>query len=86
MRVFYSPEFKRRYKRLSPEVQEKAEEKEKVFRKDPFDPQLKTHKLHGRLGEFWAFSIDHTYRIVFAFVESEGVRFYAIGDHSVYKK
>ena len=86
MQIVYSLEFERRYKRLPLEIQKKAEEKEIVFRKDPFDPRLKTHKLHGQLGEFWAFSIDHAYRIIFTFAERENVRFYAVGDHSVYKK
>ena len=83
MRIFYSPEFERRYRMLSLEMQKKAEAKEKIFCKDPFDPRLKTHKLHGRLGEFWSFSLDHTHHIIFMFIEEGDVRFYAIGDHSV---
>lgn len=85
MQIFYSPEFERRYKRLSLEIQEKAEEKEKIFREDPFDPRLKTHKLHGRLNDFWAFSIDSRYRIIFKFLEKDIVRFFAVGGHSVYQ-
>lgn len=86
MRIFYSPQFEREYRKLFSETKEKAKEKEKVFRKDPFDPQLKTHKLHGRLNDFWAFSIDYRFRIVFKFFEKNEVKFYAVGDHSMYKK
>ncbi|MBI4138424.1 MAG: type II toxin-antitoxin system mRNA interferase toxin, RelE/StbE family [Candidatus Wildermuthbacteria bacterium] len=86
MEILYSPEFKRRYQRLSPLVKKRAEAKERVFRKDPFHPQLKTHKLRGRLDNFWAFSVDYQFRIVFAFFGEKEVRFYAIGDHSLYKK
>lgn len=86
MQIFYSSEFKRRYKRLPIEVQKKAEEREIIFRKDPFDSRLKIHKLHGRLGDFWAFSIDDRCRIIFRFQDKKTVRFYAVGDHSLYNK
>ncbi|MBI2042107.1 MAG: type II toxin-antitoxin system mRNA interferase toxin, RelE/StbE family [Candidatus Nealsonbacteria bacterium] len=84
MTIFYSPEFKRKYKRLPLEIQRKAEEKEIIFRNDPFDSRLKTHKLHGRLGDFLAFSIDERCRIIFTFLEKDKVKFYAIGGHEIY--
>lgn len=84
MQILYSPEFKRKYKRLPVEIHRKAEEKEIIFRKDPSDPRLKTHKLHGRLSDFWAFSVDERYRIVFIFLENNKVKFYAIGEHEIY--
>lgn len=86
MKIFYSPQFAREYKRLPLGTKEKAKKKEEIFRKNPFDFRLKTHKLKGRLSEFWAFSIDFRYRIIFKFQNSNIVRFYAIGDHSVYNK
>ena len=85
MQIFYSSEFERRYKRLSLGVQKKAEEKEKIFVENPFDPRLKTHRLHGRFREYWAFSIDYRFRIIFRFFNDRQVRFYAVGDHSMYK-
>jgi len=42
-----SPRFEKHYKKLSKEVKEKAREKEKIFRENPFNPILKTHKLTG---------------------------------------
>lgn len=86
MKIFYSPQFVREYRQLSLEVKEKAKKKEKIFRINLFDSRLKTHKLSGRLAEFWAFSIDFRYRIIFKFQDKNTVRFYAIGDHSIYKK
>ncbi|MBI2450442.1 MAG: type II toxin-antitoxin system mRNA interferase toxin, RelE/StbE family [Candidatus Nealsonbacteria bacterium] len=86
MRILYSPEFARRYKKLSIEVQKKTEDKEIVFRNNPFDSRLNTHKLHGNLSDFWAFSVDQRYRIIFAFAERGVAKFYAIGDHSLYNK
>lgn len=84
MKIFYSPQFFREYKRLANKIKEKAEEREKIFRKNPFDRRLKTHKLRSRLSEFWAFSIDFNYRIIFSFEDNDIVRFYVIGSHSIY--
>ena len=35
--------------------------------KQPFDPELKTHKLHGKLAGLWACEVEYDCRIVFAF-------------------
>lgn len=86
MKIFYSPQFVREYRRLPVEIKEKAEKKEKIFRSNPFDPRLKMHKLMGKLDGFLSFSIDYRYRIIFKFQEDKIIRFYAIGDHSFYSK
>lgn len=33
----------------------------------PFDPELKTHKLHGKLSGLWACEVEYDCRIVFTF-------------------
>ena len=85
MQIFYSPEFVRKYKKLPKPLKDLAKEREKIFRADPFDVSLKTHKLHGRFREFWAFSVDYNCRITFKFEENDSVRFYSVGGHSIYK-
>lgn len=84
MRIFYSPEFSRRFKRLSEKTQNLAVEKEKIFKENPFDPRLKTHKLNGKYKNFWVFSVDYDCRIIFEFYKENEIRFYAIGKHSIY--
>ncbi len=39
----------------------------KRMAENPFDPRLRTHKLHGRLEGLWASWVEYDYRIVFAF-------------------
>lgn len=85
MKIFYSSKFEREYRRLPERVKLLAEEKEKVFRKKSFDPQLKTHKLSGKFKGFWAFWIDDKYRIIFDFAKEGVVWFHSTGDHSIYK-
>lgn len=85
MKIYYSPEFQREYKRLPEKVKEEAKEKERIFRENPFDQRLKTHKLGGKLAGFWAFSVNFQYRVIFRFQPDRSIRFYAIGRHSIYK-
>lgn len=39
---------------------------------EPFDPELKTHKLHGKLVGLWACQVEYDCRIVFAFEKEPG--------------
>lgn len=85
MRIYYSSKFAREYKGLTKRVKQNAKEKEKIFRKNPFNPLLKTHKLKGNLKGFWFFSINRKYRIIFEFRGKDTIWFHSVGDHSVYK-
>lgn len=84
MRIYYHPQFRKSYRRLSVELKKKAEEKEHLFRDNPFHPQLKTHKLHGKLRTLWSFSIDLKYRIIFELDGGDSI-FLDVGDHDVYQ-
>ena len=65
MNIDYSPEFVRCFKKLPHELKIKALEREEIFRKDQFDPRLKTHKLSGKLKDCYAFYVDFKTRIIF---------------------
>lgn len=84
MKILYLPKFARQYKKLPDNIKDLTDEKEKIFRQDPFNPKLKTHKLHGELNGYWSFSISYNYRIIFDFVSKEIIRFYSIGNHNIY--
>lgn len=84
MKIYYSSKFAREYRKLPLAVKKLAEEKELIFRKDPHDPALKTHKLAGRLKGFWSFSIDYQHRIIFEFAKEELIWFHSVGNHSIY--
>jgi len=83
MVIRYHSRFKRSYKKLSLQIKLRAEIKEKIFRENPFHPNLDTHKLHGRLKNQWSFSIDRELRILFEFDNSD-VIFLDVGDHEIY--
>lgn len=85
MEVFYTQKFLREYKKVDKRIKAKAEKQEKLFRHDPHSSVLKTHKLKGELADFWSFSVDFSYRIIFEFKDEKTAIFHSIGNHSIYK-
>jgi mRNA-degrading endonuclease YafQ of YafQ-DinJ toxin-antitoxin module len=85
MKILYSSQFERRYKKLPAQVKTSAERKEVVFRKGWRNPVLAVHKLKGKLSGLWALSITDKYRIIFEFVSEDAVIFHTIGDHAIYE-
>ncbi len=81
----YTPQFVKNYKKLPPDIKNKATKKEQVFFGNPYHSSLKTHKLLGKYKNYWSFSVDYHYRIVFKFVSSKEVTFLDIGTYRVYK-
>ena len=77
--------FEKSYKKLPKFVKELAKKKETVFRLNPFDPRLETHKLHGKDKDSWSFSITHKYRIKFLFLTDNKILFLDIGKHDIYQ-
>jgi mRNA-degrading endonuclease RelE of RelBE toxin-antitoxin system len=78
-------QFERQYRKLPKRIKQIAKDKESIFRKDPFDPRLNTHKLHGKEKEAWAFSITRSYRIKFIFLKERTVLFLEVGTHNIYR-
>jgi len=86
MEIIYSTKFAREYKKLPTEIKKIAEHNEPIFRANPFDSRLKTHKLKGKFSEFLSFSIGHKYRIIFEFSEDKKtIYFLSAGDHDIYQ-
>ena len=83
--VDYSTKFLKSSRRLQKRVIAQAEEKEAIFRENPFDPRLRTHKLSGKEEGSWAFWITNSYRIKFIFLPNREVLFLDIGTHDIYK-
>ncbi len=84
MEVSFSSSFKRAFKkRIKGNVDLEARfwQKLEQFTVDPFSPSLKAHKLSGKLKEFWSFSIDHSERVLFYFVDDNKAVFVDVGSH-----
>ena len=85
MEVRYTARFARAYRKLPADIKNLAEQRELLFRENPFHSRLNTHKLHGRWSDFWSFSVGYRYRIIFEFGDDEIAYFHDIGNHDVYQ-
>ncbi len=86
MEVLYTPHFKREAKRLPASLRSLVEKRLELFCEDAFHASLKTHKLTGKLHEYWSFSINQRVRVICSFEGSVKVILHSIGDHSVYDR
>ncbi|MEK7480667.1 MAG: type II toxin-antitoxin system mRNA interferase toxin, RelE/StbE family [Patescibacteria group bacterium] len=87
MNVIPTSRFRFSLKKLPIALVEKVVERTLLFKKNPFDPLLQTHKLHGKLKNKWSFSVDNRFRVVFEFnkLNRSEVIFLDIGDHDLYR-
>lgn len=84
MTIYYSSKFAREYRKLPNDIKKVAERRERLFRLNPFDPNLKGHKLKGVLTGFYSFSINQKCRIIFDFAGRDIIWFHSVGEHSIY--
>lgn len=84
IKIIHTARFLKSARKLQKSVLARAKTRDILFRKNPFDPQLRAHKLYGSLDGFYAYSVDHRYRIIFAFQDDETVIYHEIGTHRVY--
>ena len=84
-KIHITSEFNKSFKKLPVNIQDLADKKDQWFRQNAFDPRLDTHKLKGELREYWAYSINRKYRILFSFINSNEAIYYDIGTHDIYK-
>ena len=82
--IHYTSDFRKSYQKLPRNIQNLVDRKDILFRKEPFHPSLRTHKLHGPLDGLWSFWITRDYRVLFELVK-DGVIFYDIGTHGIYR-
>ena len=85
VRIVYTTHFVRALRTLDPDLKDLIRERTLLFQTNCFDPKLKTHKLKGRLKDYWSYSLTHSHRVLFQFMSKDAVGFIDVGDHSIYK-
>ena len=83
--IRYSSHFERSLRKLSATLKKTVNNRITIFRKNCFDPRLQTHKLLGKLKNYWSFSLTRSHRVLFQFRGKSSVDFIDIGDHSIYQ-
>lgn len=74
-RVVWGNTFIRAFKRVTkrrPNLQKDIENTLRLLSKDPFSPQIKVHKLKGKLSGAWACSAGYDLHIIFDFIKVKG--------------
>ena len=82
--VAFSSSFKRAFKKRvegRKPLEEKFWKRVEMFRENPHDPRLRTHKLSGDLQEYWSFSVEYDVRVVFQFATKCSAVFQDVGTH-----
>lgn len=86
VRVLFSSRFVRSVKQISADLQQKIDERIRTLEAYPFHASLKTHKLHGKHSECWAFRVTGDYRVIFRFHEKGVVLLEALVSHDDYDR
>lgn len=84
--IHYNAQFEKQFLALTKAIQKKACKKELLFRKNPFHPSLRLHKLKGKLEGLWSISVDMKHRIIFKSLTNGVILFISIGMHSIYEE
>jgi len=88
MRFKASETFWRNFYSLSPSQKESTRAAWRIFKIDPFDPRLRSHKIHrlsAALGRtVYAVEIEADLRVTF-YMDGDLVRTVDIGTHDVYR-
>ncbi|MEQ1644973.1 MAG: type II toxin-antitoxin system mRNA interferase toxin, RelE/StbE family [Pyrinomonadaceae bacterium] len=82
--ILFHPSFKRAYKRAvatGSDRENRFHRALEIFAVDPFDSKLRTHKLKGKLNEYWSFSVEYDLRVVFFFEKDGSAVLFDIGSH-----
>ena len=82
--LVWGPRFRKAYNKLvkhNPDKKEKLFNALRLFAKDPFHPNLKTHKLGGPLKNFYSFSLGYDCRVLFKFTSKTEAYLITIGTH-----
>jgi addiction module RelE/StbE family toxin len=87
--VIWAKAFRKAFKRAvqkRPELLPKVERSLRLLEDDPFDPELHSHKLKGKLEGLWACKVDYDSRILFMFLDNpatgkEDILLVSMGTH-----
>ncbi len=90
MKVRYSPDFYRKYKKADVRIRNRVDEKIVVFLKDPNDLQLDNHPLKGQWRGYRSIDITSDWRAIYeeAQIRDEVVAYFVtLGTHNeLYRK
>ena len=87
IKISYSAEFIRQFKKLSPEIQEGARDAIELFKNKENHTALRVHRLHGKYAGSLSFSVSYQMRIIFEYVgkNKKNALLLTLGGHEIYQ-
>lgn len=83
MRVEYTKNFKKQFKKIPPKTQKRFQERLDLFLQEPTHPLLKVHSLTAKYAGCMSMNITADVRLIFEVLdEKELISLIAIGSHS----
>ena len=82
MRIVFQKSFEKQYKKLPKKIKQKVQERNILLGKDPYNPVLNNHSLHGKYVGYRSISVTGNLRIIYKFLGKNTVLFVEIGTHS----
>ena len=82
--IGYTREFIRAYDKLPNALKEEVKGRIQSFKDKKNHQRLKVHKLHGKYKDFFGFSVDRKYRIMFEWISKNEALLHTVGDHAIY--
>lgn len=82
MEASYHKNFKKAYKKLSPKLKKKANERILLFLQDPFQQILNNHALEGKYLGYRSINITGDYRAVYKSLNENLILLADLGTHS----
>ena len=83
-----TPAFRTALRKLTPRQKASARTAFGIFKENPFDARLRTHKIHGLSAKLrrtiYSVSIESDLRAIF-YIEGDVVVSLDIGDHAIYR-
>jgi len=83
-----TPAFRKALAKLTPSQKQSAKKAFALFKKDPFDPRLRTHKIHQLSAHYkrtiYAVWVEGDLRSIF-YLEGEKIVSLDIGSHAIYR-
>lgn len=82
MKFLYSERFKKAFRKMPKNIQDRFHDRLKIFIENPTNPLLKIHSLKGNLAGYWAFSITGDYRVIYLKITRDCLELCDIGSHN----
>lgn len=82
MKIGFHKNFEKKYETLRKSEKQKFKERVTLFMKNPFDPVLNNHPLHGKYKGYRSINITGDLRAIYKRLKPEAVLFVTVDSHS----